>query len=155
MALSMDRAEQDMCGAARFLSTHEGVEGSGIGSVGFCLGGGLSVWAATTCPEVTAAVSYYYVLPHGKPDFAKLKGPVLGHFGAADEFITPEQAGELQEEIEDAGGEATFYAYDRATHAFFNDLDRPERVGVHDPDAAELSWQRTISFLRETLAPAG
>jgi carboxymethylenebutenolidase len=94
------------------------------------------------------------VLPHGKPDFAKLKGPVLGHFGEADEFITPEQAGDLQEEIEDAGGEATFYAYERATHAFFNDLDRPERVGVHDPDAAELSWQRTISFLRETLAPA-
>ena len=155
MALSMDRAEQDMCGAARFLSTHEGVEGSGIGSVGFCLGGGLSVWAATTCPEVTAAVSYYYVLPHGKPDFAKLKGPVLGHFGEADAFITPEQATELQNEIKDAGGAATFYSYEDATHAFFNDLDRPERVGVHDPDAAELSWERTIGFLREALAPAG
>ena len=151
MALSMDRAEQDMCGAAEFLSSHEGVVGSGIGSVGFCLGGGLSVWTATTCPEVTAAVSYYYVLPHGKPDFAKLKGPVQGHFGEADDFISPEQAGELEREIKDAGGEATFYTYDGATHAFFNDSSHPERVGVYEPAAAQSSWERTVSFLRSAL----
>src|ERR1035441_7617777 len=40
MALSMDQAEQDMCGAAAYLSSQAGVEGSGVGSVGFCLGGG-------------------------------------------------------------------------------------------------------------------
>src|SRR4029077_10627512 len=42
MAMSMEAAEQDMCGAADFLSSREGVQGSGVGSVGFCLGGGLS-----------------------------------------------------------------------------------------------------------------
>src|ERR1700690_1711536 len=44
MALSMDQAEQDMCGAAEFLASQPGFEGSGVGSIGFCLGGGLSVW---------------------------------------------------------------------------------------------------------------
>jgi carboxymethylenebutenolidase len=152
MALSMDQAEQDMCGAASFLSSRPGVEGKGVGSVGFCLGGGLSVWAAATCPEVTAAVSYYYVLPHGKPDFSKLKGPVLGHFGTSDEFVPVDAATELESEIRSAGADVTFHYYEGATHAFFNDLDRPERVGVHDPQASDASWERTVSFLRRALA---
>ncbi len=87
MALSMAEAERDMCGAADFLAAQPGFEGRGVGSVGFCLGGGLSVWAAASCPNIVAAVTYYYVMPHGKPDFSKLKGPVLGHFGTSDEFI--------------------------------------------------------------------
>jgi carboxymethylenebutenolidase len=154
MAMSMPEAEQDMCSAADFLSSRPGVQGSGVGSVGFCLGGGLSVWALATCPKVSAAVSYYYVMAHGKPDFSKLKGPVLGHFGTADEFITVDAAKQLESEIGSAGADVTFHYYDGATHAFFNDIDRPERVGVFDPDAAQTSWERTVSFLRSALGSA-
>jgi carboxymethylenebutenolidase len=154
MAMSMEAAEQDMCGAADFLSSREGVQGNGVGSVGFCLGGGLSVWALATCPRVTAAVTYYYVMAHGKPDFSKLKGPVLGNFGTADEFVTVDAAKGLESEIRSAGADVTFHYYDGATHAFFNDIDRPERVGVYDPDAAQLSWERTVSFLRSALGAA-
>jgi carboxymethylenebutenolidase len=151
MALSMDQAEADMCGAAQFLKSRPGMEGSGVGSVGFCLGGGLSVWALATCPEIGAAVSYYYVLPHGKPDFSKLKGPALGHFGTQDEFVPVDAAKQLESEMGQAGADVTFHYYEGATHAFFNDLDRPERVGVHDPDAAQTSWDRSVSFLRNAL----
>lgn len=154
MALSMDRAEADMCGAADYLSSRPGVEGSGIGSVGFCLGGGLSVWALATCPKIIAAVSYYYVMPHGKPDFSALKGPVLGHFGTSDEFVPVDAASQLEEEIRSAGAEAIFHYYEGATHAFFNDSDRPERVGKHDPAAARTSWERSVSFLRRALSGA-
>ena len=51
MAMSMDQAEKDMCGAADYLASQPGFEGSGVGAVGFCLGGGLAVWAAATCPR--------------------------------------------------------------------------------------------------------
>jgi carboxymethylenebutenolidase len=101
---------------------------------------------------ITAAVSYYYVLPHGKPDFSKLKGPVLGHFGSADEFVPIEAAKELESEMRAAGADATFHYYEGATHAFFNDVERPERVGMYDPAAAESSWERTVSFLRGAIA---
>jgi carboxymethylenebutenolidase len=151
MALSMQRAEADMCGAADYLAAKDGFEGSGVGSVGFCLGGGLSVWALGTCPKVTAAVSYYFVLPHAKPDFSRLKGPVLGHFGSEDEFVSQEAAAELESELRAAGAEVTFHHYEGATHAFFNDSTHPERVGRYDPAAAESSWQRTASFLRGAL----
>src|SRR5437868_9046551 len=39
MAMSMQETEQDMCGAADFLSARDDVRGNGVGSVGFCLGG--------------------------------------------------------------------------------------------------------------------
>jgi carboxymethylenebutenolidase len=152
MALSMEQAEDDMCSAADYLASRPGFEGSGVGSLGFCLGGGLSVWALATCPNVTAAVSYYYVLPQGKPDFSRLKGPVLGHFGSEDEFVTSEAAGELETELRDAGADATFHHYEGATHAFFNDSTSPERVGKHEPGAAQSSWERSVSFLRSALA---
>jgi carboxymethylenebutenolidase len=149
MALSMDQAEQDMCGAADYLAALPGFEGSGVGSVGFCLGGGLSVWAAATCPRITAAVSYYYVMPHGRPDFTGIKGPVLGHFGTADAFIPLEAAKELESELGAAGAKVTFHYYEGAGHAFFNDTNR---LGTYDEQAAESSWLRTVSFLGDALA---
>ena len=100
MALSMEQAEKDMCGAADYLLSQPGCEGPGVGAVGFCLGGGLAVWAAATCPNITAAVSYYYVMPHGKPDFSGIDGPVLGHFGTADEFVPLEAAKALEAELQ-------------------------------------------------------
>jgi carboxymethylenebutenolidase len=149
MALSMEQAEHDMCGAAEYLRSQPGVEGAGVASVGFCLGGGLSVWAAASCPNIVAAVSYYYVMPHGKPDFAKIKGPVLGHFGTADQFVPLDAAKALESEMGDAGVEVTFEYYEGAGHAFFNDLDR---LGTFDEALAQRSWERTVDFLRSALA---
>jgi carboxymethylenebutenolidase len=149
MALSMEQAEKDMCGAADFLASQPGVRGTGVGSVGFCLGGGLSVWAAATCPNINAVVSYYYVMPHGKPDFTGIKGPVLGHFGTADEFVPVETAKALEAEIRDAGVDVEFDFYEGAGHAFFNDTDR---LGTYSKSDADRSWERTVSFLHSALA---
>jgi carboxymethylenebutenolidase len=160
MALSMHQVESDMCGAAAYLTSHagvegprlEGVEGVGVGSLGFCLGGGLSVWAAATCPPIAAAVTYYYVMPHGKPDFTGIRGPVEGHFGTADEFIPLDASKELEQELRDAGVDVTFHYYEGAGHAFFNDTNR---LGTYDEAATAIAWERTVGFLRSALAPAG
>ena len=122
------------------------------GIVGYCWGGTVSWMSASRLAGLSAAVTYYGVLRDPKPDFSKLKGPVLGHFGSADEFVPVEAVKQLEAEMRAAGADVTFHLCEGATHAFFNDLDRPERVGVHDAEAAELSWQRTVSFLRSALA---
>jgi carboxymethylenebutenolidase len=149
MALSMDQAEKDMCGAAEYLRSQPGVRGTGVGSLGFCLGGGLSIWAAASCPQIRATVSYYYVMPHGKPDFTNIKGPVLGHFGTEDEFVPVEDAKKLEAELTDAGADVTFHFYEGGGHAFFNDTNR---LGTYDEALAEESWGRTVSFLRSALS---
>jgi carboxymethylenebutenolidase len=149
MAMSMERVEKDMCGAADHLASQPGFEGPGVGAVGFCLGGGLAVWAAATCPSIAAAVTFYYVMPHGKPDFSEIHGPVLGHFGTADEFIPTEDANKLESELREAGVETTFHYYEGAGHAFVNDTNR---LGTYDAALAEEAWRRTVDFLRAALA---
>jgi len=148
MAMSMEQAEKDMRGAVDYLADHEGFEGAGVGSVGFCLGGGLSVWAATINPKVDAVVTYYYVMPHGKPDFSKLDAPVLGHFGTADDFISVEDARALEQELRDAGADVDFEFYEGAGHAFANDHNR---LGTYDEGHSNEAWRKTVEFLKRHL----
>jgi carboxymethylenebutenolidase len=148
MAMSMDEAGKEMAGAVAFLARLDATTGTGVGAIGFCLGGGLAIWAAATNPEIVAAVTYYYVMPHGKPDFAHVAGPVLGHFGTSDDFVPVAAAEELLAELRAAGVDAEFVFYEGAGHAFFNDTNR---LGTYDPDAAARSWERSTDFLREKL----
>jgi len=148
MAMSMEQAEKDMRGAVDYLAGYEGFEGAGVGSVGFCLGGGLSVWAATINPKVDAVVTYYYVMPHGKPDFSKLDAPVLGHFGTADDFISVEDSRALEQELRDAGADVDFEFYEGAGHAFANDHNR---LGTYDEGHSNEAWRKTVDFLKRHL----
>jgi carboxymethylenebutenolidase len=149
MALSMDQAEKDMRGAVDYVAEHDAYDGSGVGSVGFCLGGGLAVWAATANPKVDAVVSYYYVLPHGKPDFSKVDAPVLGHFGTNDDFVSVDDAKALEQELKDAGADAKFEFYEGAGHAFAGDHNR---IGTYDEGHANEAWRKTIDFLKRHLS---
>jgi carboxymethylenebutenolidase len=151
MAMNMDEAEKEMRGAVKHLLAHEQCDGQ-VGSVGFCAGGGLSVWAAASNPQIGAAVTYYYVMPHGKPDFSKIEAPVLGHFGTEDDFISVEDAKALEAELQEAGVEAAFEYYEGAAHAFANDHDR---LGTYHEGHAEAAWDKTVGFLRKHLGRNG
>ena len=147
MALSMEQAERDMCGAADTWSL-PGFEGKG-GSVGFCLGGGLSVWAAATCPNIVAAVTFYYVMPHGKPDFKQLAGPCWATSAPPTNSSPSAKPRRSSRDPRRRRG-ASFHFYENAGHAFFNDTNR---LGPTTARWPELAWERTLSFLRE--APGG
>ncbi len=146
--LSMDQVEQDMSGAVEFLASQPGVEDPGVAALGFSLGGGLAIWAAVISPHIAAVVSYYYVMPHGKPDFTSIKGPVLGHFGTADALITLKEAKALEGELRAAAVDVTFDKYTGAGHAFFEDGNR---LGTYDATAAARSWKRSMDFLHASL----
>jgi carboxymethylenebutenolidase len=148
MAMNMEQATKEMRGAVDFLKQQEGVEGDGVGAVGFCLGGGLAVWAGAEHPDVNAVVTYYYVMPHGKPDFSKVNAPVLGHFGTSDDFVPVDDAKALEKELNDAGADANFEFYEGAGHAFANDHDR---LGTYDQEKSDSAWQKTVDFFKRHL----
>jgi carboxymethylenebutenolidase len=149
MAMNMDEAEKEMRGAVDYVAAHPKCNGQ-IGAVGFCLGGGLSVWAATVNPKVGAVSTFYYVMPHGKPDFSQLKAPVLGHFGTSDDFVSVDDAKALEQEIQEGGGgEVEFVFYQGAGHAFFADHDR---LGTYHEEHARNAWQRTVDFFKKHLS---
>jgi carboxymethylenebutenolidase len=151
MAMNMDEAEKEMRGAVNFVLEHPRCNGN-VGSVGFCLGGGLSVWAATANPQIRAVVSFYYVMPHGKPDFSKLNAPVLGHFGTNDDFISVDDAKSLEAELQQAGAEAAFEFYEGAGHAFFGPHNRS---GTYHEEHAKTAWNRTVDFFKQHLSRNG
>ncbi len=146
MSMEMDKAARDLSGAVDYLRGHDAVEPKKVGSVGFCLGGGLSLFLATIKP-IDACVIYYGVLPGAQPDLSKLRAPVLGHYAEQDDFAPPDKARELEAQIRATGQPVEFHIYEGTTHAFFND-DRPD---VYAETHAKRSWERTLAFFREHL----
>jgi len=150
MGLAMDRAAKDIAGAAAYLAERSETTGSGVGCVGFCMGGSLALWSATIAPEIVAAVGFYPAVPWERMD------PVWSNYdGKAAIIHTSEEDGGPEAEgiqtakaaIEAAGGRVEVYGYAGTKHAFYND-DRPE---VYDPDAAALARERTLALFRERL----
>ncbi len=146
MALNVEQAEQDLRGAVDHIAEISGA--NQVGSTGYCMGGALAIFAAAANPKVTAVSSFYYVFPHKKPDFSKLHGPVMMHFGTNDDFIPVADAEALVQEIKDAGGEVHAHFYEGAGHAFCNTANR---LGTYDEALAELAWSRNIDFFEANL----
>jgi carboxymethylenebutenolidase len=147
MALNIEETEKDLRGAIDYLLAHESVEGERVGTVGFCMGGALSLYAASKNEAVGACVVFYGGHPKVKPDLENLRAPVLGLYAERDDFVTPAIARELEAKLKSLGKTAEIHIYAGADHAFFND-DRPE---VFNATAAADAWQRTVPFLREHL----
>lgn len=148
MELNIDQAARDMSGAVAYVRGNNMLDPYKVGCVGFCMGGLLSLVLAAR-GDVDAAVTYYGV-PSGQnpqPDFASIKGPVLGHFAEHDDWANRAAVENLVAKLEALGKDVEHYFYPGTEHAFFND-DRPE---VHDAEASEQSWKRTIEFFNRHL----
>ena len=147
MAMNIAETEKDLRGAISYLLNHPAVTSSKVGTVGFCMGGALSLYAATKNPQVGACVVFYGGHPNVKPELEKLEAPVLGLYAERDTFVTPEAARELERRLKELGKQVEINIYKDADHAFFND-DRPE---VYNREAAEDAWRRTVEFFRRHL----
>lgn len=146
MAMQMDEAAKKLSGAVDFLKAEASVEPKKVGCVGYCMGGGLSLYLSTIKP-VDACVIYYGVLMGAQPDLNKIKGAVLGHYADHDDYASPEQVRALEKQLKDAGKDVEFQIYEGTQHGFFND-ERPEQ---HAPDASRQSWERTLEFFEKHL----
>jgi carboxymethylenebutenolidase len=147
MALRIDEAEKDLRGAIRYLLDHDATTGGRVGVVGFCMGGALSLYAASKNEQVGACVVFYGIHPNVKPDLANLQAPVLGIYAERDQFVPPDAVRELESKMKELGKQAEMHVYPETDHAFFNDT-RPE---VYDARAAEDAWRRVLQFFATNL----
>ncbi len=147
MALRIDEAEKDLRGAIQYLLDHQATTGDKVGTIGFCMGGALSLYAATKNLQVGACVVFYGGHPNVKPDLPNLQAPMLGIYAERDGFVTPELVRGLEQQLKALGKSVEMHIYPNADHAFFND-QRPE---VYNAKAAEDAWRRTIQFFAKHL----
>jgi carboxymethylenebutenolidase len=130
--------------AVRYLKTNPSSTGK-IGVVGFCWGGGMANELAVNSPDLSAAVPYYGAQPASE-DVSRIKASLLLHYAGLDERVN-RGIPAFEEALRKASINYKIYIYEGAKHAFNNDTwaDR------YNKEAAQLAWQRTISFLKEKL----
>jgi carboxymethylenebutenolidase len=147
MALRIDEAEKDLRGAIQYLLNHEATTGTKVGVIGFCMGGALSLYAASKNEQVGACVVFYGIHPNVKPDLPSLQAPVLGIYAERDQNVPPESVRELERQLKELGKSVEIHIYPDTDHAFFND----QRPDVYNPKAAEDAWRRVIQFFARYL----
>jgi carboxymethylenebutenolidase len=148
MSMRVEDAARDLAGAIAYVQTRPEVTGNKVGTIGFCMGGALSLYAACRNPTVGACVVFYGGHPGVKPDLKALDAPVLGIFAERDTFVSPAVVANLDRQLTALGRRHEFHTYPGTSHAFFND-HRPE---VYDAAAAADAWAKTIAFFRRELS---
>ncbi len=145
--LPEDRAMRDLEAAIAYLRSRSDVDGSRIGSVGWCMGGGYSLALALAEPSLSGAVIYYGRLVTDPAAIQRLKVPLLGHFGGADEGIPAASVREFEATAKKQGKSVDFKIYPDAGHGFASSKD-PK---VYRPDDAKDADARTDAFFARVL----
>ena len=153
----------DLQEAVDLLATHPAVAGAPIAMTGFCMGGLYTLLAASHCRGLAAAVAYYGLLSYQHGLLAPPAGeeldrerkprdpleaapdiccPVLGLFGAEDEFVPVSEVRELERRLAAAPHAAEVIVYPGAGHAFANDT----RPTAYHAESARDAWQRMLAW---------
>jgi carboxymethylenebutenolidase len=149
-ALPLDRAAADMSGAVDFLAAHPATTGTGIGVVGFCMGGMLTLVLAAERGDVVKAAVPFYGVPSGdaEPDWSGLTAVVRGHMAGNDDFFPPDVVRELEARLQGAGHDVRFEVHDGAGHAFMGPHDT---FGTLDRALSDRLWPEVCAFLHAQL----
>ena len=130
--------------ALGYLHAHPACAGRRVGSVGFCMGGGLSAQLACVEADLAGAVVFYGASP-APEDVARVRCAVRGFYGADDPRIVAGLPA-FDEALEKAGCDRELRVYPETPHAFFNDT-RPS----YRPEAARDAWGKMLAFFAEAL----
>jgi carboxymethylenebutenolidase len=139
-----EKLMNDFFAGIEWLSKNDATTGK-VGITGFCYGGGVSNAAAVAYPELAAAVPFYGRQPKAE-DVARIKAPLLLHYGELDKGINDGWPA-YESALKAAGKTYEAYIYPGTNHGFHNDS-----TPRYDEAAAKLAWDRTIAWFRKYLA---
>jgi len=142
----------DATAAHAALSSHPMVDPGNIHSIGFCMGGFVSILAALNLPLATAVSFYGGGVARARPgmglsplvdEFSRLSCPTLHIFGEKDGSITAEDVLAVRSRLELLGKPHRVEVYPNAGHGFFCE-DRP----AYEPVAAAAAWRLALDWMR-------
>lgn len=145
MQRQRDRNEmlEDFIAAFNYLKNHKNCNGK-IGVVGFCFGGWISNMMAVRLPELKAAVPFYGGQP-SEGETAQIKASLMLQYAALDERVNAGWPA-YEEALKANNVDYQAFIYPDVKHGFHNNS-----TPRFDKKAAELAWERTISFFKEKL----
>lgn len=148
-ALSETAATAELTAAVTYLGSRPSVADKPVGSIGFCMGGRLSLLLAMAEPKISACVVCY-----GRPEtdsakLASIKAPLLGLYGGADRGIPLEMVDNFKKAMEQAGKSIDVHVFPGAPHGFLN----PINAGYSPRDEKE-AWRLIDAFFAANLTGA-
>ncbi len=145
--LDVDKAITDIDASFKALRALPEVEGSGLGYVGFCMGGKLA-WLTAARTDVACSVGYYGMgIEHLLHESKNLKGRLVLHFAENDGYCDANARARISEHL--AGNDkAEIYVYPGVDHAF------ARAGGSHyDKPATLMAHERSIAALKREIGP--
>jgi carboxymethylenebutenolidase len=139
------QAKSEIADAAKFLLAYAGQTSQGLAVIGFSLGAYYALDLAASQPDLIHSVVIYYGTGGG--DFSRSRAAYLGHFGEQDEYEPESNVDDLENSLRQTGRTVTFFRYPDTGHWFCE----PDRPDAYNQEAANLAWDRTITFLKRTL----
>lgn len=136
----------DLDGAFIWLKALKYVNSKRIGSIGFCMGGGLSLLLACHNKDLAAAVVFYGRNPSPIDLVKNIHCPILCNYAGDDMAITESDINLLKQTLTKYGKVFDIKVFLGVPHAFFNDTRESYR-----PEAAKEAWERTLDFYRKYL----
>jgi len=146
MQKSLERAkiEQDFIAAAKFIKVHK-QSSQKLGAVGFCFGGYIcNMLAATISADLDAAVPFYGT-PADESLVGNVRGPIMIQFAENDKRVNASWS-DYEAVLKKNDATYTAHTYPSTNHGFHNDS-----TSRYNPEAAELSWSRTVDFFQKHL----
>ena len=127
------------------LFNQHGTDGKRVGTLGFAMGGELSLALAGQNPRVGAVADFDGWLPDLEPDFDALAAPVFAVFSG--EGRERECAERLEASLSAAGVRCRVQTRDDVRSGFMDD----SRLDVHDAVAEFECWDALLAFFRAEL----
>ena len=141
--------DDDVAAAIAHLRSPEGGEPERAYTVGFCLGGRVSLLQAAAGVGLAGVIGLYpwptgphrSGLPAPTDEAARFGCPVLALYGEADAGIPPDSRDAFDRALSSAGIEHRSVVYPGAPHSFF------DRKFVDFADASDAAWREMLDFM--------
>lgn len=152
--MKLDSFVDDATAALDYMRAHIGTDMTDTDvdvpafTVGFCMGGALSLLTGTRDLGLSGVIAFYAGLSRAfggagtALDQARhIRYPALCLFGGADQGIPPEQVAALDSAMSAAGLEHEIVTYPGAPHSFFD-----RRAADYASESSD-AWTRVLSFI--------
>lgn len=143
--LDRKKLRGEIAESVKFLVEESENGDQGLAVIGFSLGAYFALELSAAHPEHIRSVVVFYGSKSG--DYSASKATYLAHFAEKDPYESESGIKAFEKALLAANRPLTIYRYPGTGHWFFE----PDRVDAFNREAAELAWECTLVFLKETL----
>ncbi len=149
LGLQPHRVDEDVAAAAAYLRSGDGGEPDRMYTIGFCLGGRISLLQAASGLGLDGVIGFYpwptgdhrSGLPAPSDEAPRFGCKVLALYGGDDAGIPAEARATFDRALDEAGVEHRSVTYPGAPHSFF------DRKATDFADAYADAWRQVLDFV--------